>query len=529
MNASLSGTPVAALLALLAGAALTLSFAPTGWWPLAPLCLLVLYALLTNRTPRRAALIGWSFGVGYFGLGVSWVYHSLHLFGGATASFAIFLTALFVLVMTLFPAMTAWCWAVLMRRGAIRPAGVTARMAAGLDKPVTSDGLAPAPPGALGAACFAALWILSELLRNAIMGGFPWILIGYSQTTAPLGALAPVVGVYGIGLVLLAGTLLLLPLARGPSRTDRVAALAVLGVLVASTLWASGQRFSEPLPETIGVRLAQANIAQEMKFSRERLQRSLDDYLALTMDGLGDDIDLVVWPETAIPTDFENVRSYLAPTVRVLDARGIDVLAGGFDRTATDSYNAVRQLGGTEQVYRKRHIVPFGEYLPLRGVLEVFAAFIVIPGSDLSRGSGPHVPLEVAGQSVGVSICYEDVFGEEMRPLLPASTLLVNVSNDAWFGDSAAPHQHEQKARMRAREMGRAMVRVTNTGVSSAITHDGAIIGRIPQGVAGVLDVRIEPRTGTTPYVRFGNWPVLVLCLTIVAFAAFAARRRRRA
>jgi len=500
----------AGLIALLSGAALTLSFAPLEWWPLAPAALLVLYLLLPGRTPRQAAFIGWCFGLGYFGLGVNWVYHSLHLFGGAAALFAVFLTAVFVLVMTAFPAATAWGWAMLHAR--------RARRTGASERPGTA-------PDALDAGCFAALWILSELLRNAIMGGFPWILIGYSQTTGPLGALAPVIGVYGIGLVLLLTTLLLATLVRAVSSTDRIVALVVTGGVAGATLWAHAQPFTAPLQTSIGVRLTQASIPQEMKFSRERLQRSLDDYLGLTLTDLGDDIDLVVWPETAIPTDFDNVRPYLAPTIRMLDARGIDVLAGGFERDGADSYNAVRQLGGAEQVYRKRHIVPFGEYLPLRDLLEVFDAFIVVPGSDLSRGTGPHVPLQVAGQAVGVSICYEDVFGEEMRPLLPASTLLVNVSNDAWFGESAAPHQHEQKARMRAREMGRPMVRVTNTGVSSAITHRGDIIARIPQGAVAALDVRIVPRTGTTPYVRTGNVPVLLGGLGLVALAGWRSRR----
>jgi len=522
------GARAAGALALLAGAALTLSFAPYQWWPVAPLSLLALYTLLAGRTPRQAAFIGWCFGIGYFALGVNWVYHSLHLFGGAASLFAIFLTALFVLVMTAFPAATAWGWARLRPTGAGK--GTSAGKGAGPGgESGALDGARPAP-GVLDAGCFAGLWILSELLRNAIMGGFPWILIGYSQTTGPLGGLAPTIGVYGIGLVLLLMTLVA-PLVLRPGSSPRqrlVAAALVLGGLGASW-WSGAARFTAPLPEDIGVRLAQASIPQEMKFSRERLQRSLDDYLGLTLADLGDDIDLVVWPETAIPTDFDNVRPYLASTIRALDARGIDVLAGGFERDGTDSYNAVRQLGGSEQVYRKRHIVPFGEYLPLRGLLEVFDAFIVVPGSDLSRGSGPHVPLEVAGQSVGVSICYEDVFGEEMRPLLPASTLLVNVSNDAWFGDSAAPHQHEQKARMRAREMGRPMVRVTNTGVSSAITYQGEIIDRIPQGVVAALDVRIVPRTGTTPYVRLGNWPVLLLAsgwVLLVAGRRFSAARR---
>ena len=186
----------------------------------------------------------------------------------------------------------------------------------------------------------------------------------------------------------------------------------------------------------------------------------------------------------------------------------------------------MRQLGGTEQIYRKHHLVPFGEYLPFRSVLEIFAALVEIPGSDLSRGSDQVVPLTIAGEAIGVSICYEDVFGEELRSLVPESTVLVNVSNDAWFGDSAAPHQHEQKARMRARELARPLIRVTNTGVSSSIAYNGAIEGRIANDVRGTLDVRVTPRTGLTWYARTGNWPVFAVAMAILSMALLAAFSR---
>ncbi len=493
------GRLLASALALAAGLALPFAFAPIEWVFIAPLSIVILYGAIHARAPRDAALMGWVFGVGYYGVGVHWVYHSLHIFGGAAEVFAGLLTVIFVLVMTLFPLATCWLFAKVSTPRAW----------------LTNLWL------------FAALWTLSELLRNAIMGGFPWLLLGYSQTSALLGGLAPVIGVYGIGFVIIVATLSAVEALLLSHRAYRwLAASTTLGVVLLA-VWAGRSEFSEAKPDALGVRLAQANIAQEMKFSRERLIRSLDTYLELTETDLGPDIDLVVWPETAIPTGFSNVDAYIAPTIQRLDARGIDVLAGGFDREGDKSYNAVRQLGGERQMYRKRHIVPFGEYLPLRGFLELFSAFIVVPGSDLSRGDGPHVPLYVAGEGIGVSICYEDVFGEEMRPLLPESTVLVNVSNDAWFGDSAAPHQHEQKARMRAREMARPMVRVTNTGVSSAIRYDGSVVGRIPHGVKGVLDVQVQPRTGTTPYVVLGNWPVLVLSLIIVFFGA--VRRRAQA
>ena len=505
-----------------AGAALSFSFAPWELRALAPLALLALYALLHGLGPRRAALIGFAFGLGCFGLGVSWVYHSLHIFGGAASTFAAALTALFVVVVALFPTGAAWAWARLRGAGPVGSAGAAGAGAA-------RGRFASARSRARDAWLFAALWTLAELARGKVMGGFPWILVGYSQTDGPMGALAPAVGVYGIGLLLAGAAASALALALPATPRSRAGAALSIGLVVAASAGAHALIFSAPKARPLGVRLAQANIAQEMKFSPERLERSLREYLDLTLSDLPGEIDVVVWPETAIPTSFARVEGALAPWVAEFESRGVEVLAGGFDRTEDGAYNAVRQLGGARQTYRKRHIVPFGEYLPMRGAIEALVgAFIVLPGSDLSRGAGPHVPLEVAGESIGVSICYEDVFGEEMRALVPEAGVLVNVSNDAWFGDSAAPHQHEQKARMRARELARPMIRVTNTGVSSSISYDGAVEGRIAHGVKGTLDASVVPRTGTTWYARTGNWPVFAVALGIVALAGAARRSARR-
>ena len=491
-----------------AGAVLPLAFAPWELWALAPASVLVLYVLLQRTTPRHAALMGFAFGLGYFGFGVNWVYHSLHLFGGAAAVFASFLTALLIVVVASFPAGAAWVWAHLRRDGPspARVNGTGARHRA-------SD-----------AWLFAALWSLCELARGKILGGFPWIVLGYSQTDGAMGALAPAVGVYGIGFLLVGATASLLPLVRSSSPRARRASGASIALVALAALTATTLSFSSPAARpSLGVRLVQANIAQAIKFRPELLEGSLLEYVRLSLERLPADTDLVIWPETAIPTSFARVQRMLAPALAGFEERGIDVLAGGFERSEGSTWNAVRQLSGERQTYRKRHLVPFGEYLPFRDQLEVFSAFIRVPGSDLSSGTGPHEPMRIAGESIGVSICYEDVFGEEMRALVPEAGVLVNVSNDAWFGTSAAPHQHEQKARMRARELARPMIRVTNTGVSSSIAFDGTVEGRIAQDETGVLDVRVVPRTGTTWFARTGNWPVFIVAACLVV--AMAGRR----
>lgn len=486
------------IVAICSGLVLPLSFAPTEWWQAAVVCLSILYLLIQTLSVRQAMLIGWLFGLGYFGIGVHWIYHSLHLFGAAIAPLAAALTLVFVLVMTVFPAVCCGLW-------------VRLHIA---KRPVVN------------AILFASLWVLLELLRGKLMGGFPWILIGYSQTSGPVGHLAPFIGVYGLSLLIVLISCLVVVILFGSQRS-RMFGFPLAAVLLLGSFALKGVEFSNESGEPLNVRLVQGNIPQSMKFSSERLTSALNLYTSMTTDTPLDDVDLVIWPETAVPTYYHRVEAWMEPFANSMDTLGVDVLTGVFVKEGDDVYNAVKQVGGQREVYRKRRLVPFGEYMPLRFILDFAARFIDIPMSDLTAGSGPHVPIELQGTAIGVSICYEDVYGEDMRTLLPAAKVLVNVSNDAWFGNSAAPHQHEQKARMRAREFERPLVRVTNTGVSSAISHRGDILGRISHDTKGILDVQVQPRDGTTLYARTGNWIVFLFTFFVVTIAASANRLKR--
>ncbi|MFT6304178.1 MAG: apolipoprotein N-acyltransferase, partial [Pseudomonadales bacterium] len=366
-------------LAVCSGLVLPLSFAPTEWWFTACGSIFVLYFLLQGASPRLALWIGWLFGLGYFGIGVHWIYFSLHLFGAAIAPLAALLTLVFVLVMTVFPAGCAYFWA----RFRIP------------DSPIGN------------AVLFAALWVLAELLRGKLINGFPWILVGYSQTTGPLGSLAPVIGVYGLSFLVVLVSCAGVVFSKGPTRIT-TGAFVVITIPIILALIMNVVHFSEPVKEPLKVRMVQANITQEMKFSRERLNQSLFDYTQMTQQGGISDVDLVVWPETAIPTYFDSVEEVMRPFVQSMDEQGIDVISGGFQRDGDKIYNAVKQLGGEQAVYQKRHLVPFGEYMPLRSLLDFAAKFIIIPMADLTPGTGPHVPLTLQGVDVGISICYED-------------------------------------------------------------------------------------------------------------------------
>jgi apolipoprotein N-acyltransferase len=272
--------------------------------------------------------------------------------------------------------------------------------------------------------------------------------------------------------------------------------------------------------------VVQGNVPQHLKWRDEERAATLERYLGLTRAHW--DADLVVWPETAVPAFAHRARDFLADLAVEAEAHGATVLLGipYADLGSGRYYNSVLALGrGEPALYHKRHLVPFGEFVPLSSVLGRVLDLLNAPMSDFSSGPRDQPPLLADGVRVGVSICYEDAFGEEVILALPAATLLVNVSNDGWFGDSIAPHQHLEIARLRARETGRDLVRATNTGISALMDHRGQVRGRSPQFEPHVLRGEVQPRTGTTPYARLGNLPVVAGAIALLALAAGLGRR----
>ena len=270
-------------MALIAGAAMSLSFAPFEMWWIAPVCIGCLYALIQPNTSKGAAFQGFLFGLGYFGFSVSWVYNSLYVFGGAALPVAVALTALLVAFLSCFPALAAYFFRRFTRQQA-------ARMTV------------------FNAGVFAGLWVVGEFMRGKVFGGFPWALVGYSQTDGPLGSFAPVVGVYGISFLVVFWSVLLttliVPMQPVITRIGTVVSLLLVpGIGIGLTQVS----FSTSLDEDMKVRIVQANIPQELKFSRERLIHSLEQYTELSVDA-EDDTDLILWPETAIPTYYKNVE-----------------------------------------------------------------------------------------------------------------------------------------------------------------------------------------------------------------------------
>ena len=493
------------------GAAHAAAFSPPldAWW-LQTATLAFLFALLRVADPepaRRLLAPLAAFGIGWFASGVGWLHTSMHVYGGMPSLLAAAAVLIFSLYLSLFPLA-----AVLAARRLARPAA-------------GSDGL----PVALA---FAACWGASELLRGWLFTGFPWLAIGYAHVDGPLSGFAPLVGVYGVSALaaLLAGLFALAvpALLRGQRhRARRPLALAVL-LPVAGALLAAWEP-TAPSGEPVSVRLAQGNVPQQLKFDRQRALDAMGDYTAMIESS---DAQLVVLPETAWTVPWSATPPQLAQRIAAHGQRAGAAVAIGMPLQSaapgqtgryTNSVALLRE-GMLVQRYDKRHLVPFGEFIP-RG-FAWFVELMHIPLGEFGRGAPGQAPFEIGGQRFAFNICYEDLFGEELIGAIRdgGASVLVNVSNIAWFGQSRALPQHLAISRMRTLETGRPMLRATNTGVTASIDHRGRVLAELPHHRRDVLDVSVQGTAGLTPYVRAGNLLPAALFLLLLALSRLAGR-----
>lgn len=479
--------------ALVSGAAAVLAFAPVGFFPIALLSFAWLAHLWAGAGPRRAFWTGFLFGMGLFGAGVSWVYVSLSQFGGMPPPLAALATFLFCALLAAFTGGAGW---------------LQARVPA--SEPLRALLLIPAS------------WTLFEWLRSWVFTGFPWLSAGYAAAGWPLQGVAPLAGVFGVSFlaVSLAGALWWF------ARTRRAAILAPIALLLVAGQALRLVEWTSPAGEPVSVALLQGNVGQEMKFRPEHYARTLGTYARLAEQTSA---RLVVLPETALPQFLDRIdAAYLARLEAAARRNNGDLLVGVPYRSARgDYFNSVVSLGSApRQFYHKSHLVPFGEFVP--PLFGWVMNWLKIYLGDFARGAPDQPPLAVAGQQVAINVCYEDAFGDAIGSQARRATLLVNVSNVAWFGDSLAPSQHLQIARLRAIETGRVHLAATNTGVTAAIDRDGAVLARLPQYAEGRLEMAVQGYTGITPYMRWSDWPIVALSLALLCGAALVAWRRQR-
>ncbi len=491
-------------MALLSGAALALAFAPFDLWPLAVVLPAVLFFLWLGVPPRRAGWRGYLFGLGLFSVGASWLFVAIYVYGNTSAPAAVFLTGLFVAFLALFTGLQGYISGLLAVRlgNSVRARALSLLLA------------------------WPCLWVLFEWLRGWVLTGYPWLNLGYSQISSPLAGLASVFGIYGVSLAVAgsAGLLLFILMSQGRIRG--------FGLVVLALIWlGSGLlgrlEWTRPVGEPISVALVQGNVPQITKWQPGALEERLKVYRQLTRQSW--DAQLIIWPENSVTVFYHQLAdSYFEPLRQEAREHGSELLIGMpyEEPDASRYYSSFVSLGPDVKVYHKRHLVPFGEYVPLESWLRGLFGFFDLPLSGFSPGGNDQLPLTVFGHPISVSICYEDAFGEEVIDFLPAARFLVNGSNNAWYGDSLAPHQHFQISRMRALETGRPLLRVTTNGISAFVDHHGRIMARSVQFQREVLRGEVQPREGATPYVRFGNWPVLLVLFCVIGVVLLASRSR---
>lgn len=481
------------------GAVFSLPFVHTNAWWLHLICLGLLAWRSATSAPARAALLGLVFGGAWLGAGTWWLFISLHRYGGLAAPLAALAVSLLALALSGFLALALALFAH-RRRGV-----------------VWTDAI-----------LFAALWLATELARGVIFTGFPWLATGYGQIDGPLAALAPWVGVYGIGFVVaVCAALPALAMASSMPRW-RVAAhgLLAIGLLAAAPLAEHGFTTSAG---RLGVSLVQTNVMQDEKFDPLRMPQALD-WLSKALHAAPG--PLVVAPETAVPLLPSQLGAQAwaqlqAPFRDGGKAALLGLPLGSFEAGYTNSVAGLSRqtamLPSGYYRYDKQHLVPFGEFVPPG--FRWFVDLMTIPLGDFARG--PKVPpsFHFSGQRIAPNICYEDLFGEELAlrfadPRL-APTLLANVSNIGWFGDTIAVPQHLNISRMRSLELQRPMLRATNTGATAVIDHRGHVTASLAPFTRGTLDTQVEGRLGLTPFAWWasghGLWPVWALALILIA------------
>ncbi len=489
------------LLAVLFGVALPLSLAPIDWWPLALVAVAGLFWLLGHGTPRRALAIGYGYGLGKYGVGVSWVFVSIHEYGDAPVPLAAAMVALFVAGLALFPALMAWLYA-----RWVRTPDAWLRNAFG----------------------FAAVLVLLEWLLTWFMTGFPWLFLGYAFLDTPLQQWAPVGGVLLVSFLgaLCAASLVAAACLSRPLRWSGlvVGALPWLGAaLLAGITWVQ--------PAGTGTAaLVQGNVPQELKWRPETVQPILDRYRDLSAPHWNN--DLVIWPEAALTLFQHEATDYLMDMSARASQNDAGLVLGipAYERRPDGSavfLNTAIAIGDGGGAYTKRRLVPFGEYVPLERYLRGLIGFFDLPMARAARGPADQPPLIAAGRRVAMAICYEIVYPDAVRRSVLDADLIVTISNDAWFGSSIGPHQHMQMARMRALENGRWLLRGTNNGITAIVDHRGRFAAQLPQFETGVLVGGYQVMEGHTPYARTGSVP-LVVALMILAGILAGLRRRKK-
>ncbi len=485
------------LLPLLAGLLIPFGFAPFHVPGLALLGIAILYGLVQTTTFKTAFRIGFLFGLGYLGLGVSWVYVSIHEYGHLNEIVSAFVTLVFLFFLSLYPALVSGCYAVLSKRRS----------------------------KIFSCLLFAAIWCLAEWIRaNSIWGGFPWLLLGFGQMDTPLKYLLPLIGIYGVSfMACLASTLL--ATSFFPSKKSRYPWLIAIMIIMLSPLALKHVAWSSVDNTPISVGVVQANLSMRDKWNESLFWQMLQNYKE-NLEALVGKNQLVILPESAIPLPESYISDYLDEIHTKATSIGSAVLLGIPQVTADDSqyYNTMTSLGDAQGSYLKQHLVPFGEFIP--GSFNWFFDWFSLPKANMKAGNKKQTLIQVLHHPIATLICYELAYPQLLRAQLPEAEWIVSISDDGWFGHSFAMYQHLQMAQALSQQMARYQVVANNDGLSSVINNEGEIIASLPAFSSGRLEASIYPATGASPWVNYGDTPVLLIIGFILLSAVWLNVRK---
>ncbi len=492
-------------LSFAAGFSLVLAYAPFSLWWLMLFIPALWFKIIENISVKEATKHGFLFGLGWFCSGISWVHVSIDQFGGMPLAVSLLLMLLLCLYLALFPALACY---------------LTARFSY---KKQLNLWLLP------------AFWLISEYCRSVFLTGFPWLSLGYSQIDGPLAVYAPMIGEIGITCIILIINILIFNLLfknkLSSSLINNRYAVSLLSITVL-TFALQSISWVTPTGKTIKTALIQANIAQDIKWAPEQEWPTMLKFLDLTR--VNYDADLIIWPESAVPSWEPAVQDYLHTVNSSANLNNSAIITGilNYNNQTNEYFNALIVLGNKhykddegdysynhKNRYYKNHLLPIGEFVPFGELLRPLAPFFNLPQSSFSRGRYVQPNLIANDLNILPLICFEIAFPRQLAANFTNQTnLLLTVSNDAWFGDSHGPHQHLEIARMRALEFGRPLLRSTNNGVTAVVDHQGGIISTIPQFEEAVLKAEIKLVSGMTPYSKFGgltNWLIPLMILLI--------------
>lgn len=450
---------------------------------LVPLLTLFLFLLINHKSNKSSYIPSISFGLGFFLAGLYWIYISLNIYGQMPSLLAALSTFLFCLFLSLFfiPLHSA--------------------------------------QSRFSILFFPAFFTIFEWIRSFIFTGFPWLSYGYSQIyNSPLSGYVAIFGVHGVTFLTLLTVIICYK-----TLVIKQNKLRLIFILTICSIWFGGHilkkiEWTNAHGKAVSISLIQGNISQDKKWNSAYINDSLNKYLTMIESSSA---SLIILPETSIPVLQQNIPDQFHERL-ILHAKNNNgnIIYGAIEKKNNKYFNSAFSVGiNGDQKYQKYHLVPFGEFIPFKTIMRfVYENWLDIPFNDLSRGLKIQEPLTISDNKIAINICYEDVFGTEIIKPLPKANILINLSNDAWYGESIASQQHLQISQARAIETGRMMVRATNTGATAIINTDGKLIKQFPLFKEGTLNGYMQGYKGETPYIKYGNFPIVILSFLILLY-----------